>query len=272
MWESTWVGAPRLVWRNAILRRGGPWNPTLSFQYQLLGRSPYGDTERLAGDAAVLAMSAPTAQSARVPPASPTDFDEYARRHSEAFPSEVRKLANDLIRTFPVPDGWHEAVFRVMSGGEELAIPYRIYNPEPTVAEWGEESTVAHVIRLCFYSRHNDGFVRQRAVRGLLSRHEAWVAPFVVQLVGEYVFEIIDDIHRGLDLRAGSETSKTYGRFAADNKAFIALTSRRVTSYWNCYYRSQYPVMRPAANGGFAIYPGFKLVEALRAAADSCSG
>jgi hypothetical protein len=178
-------------------------------------------------------------------------------------------MARNLIRAIPMPDYCYEEVFMVRADGEDLTIPYRIYNPEPTVEEWSDEASAAHLVRLCFYSRHNDGFVRQRAVRGLLKRSEEWIVPFVVQLVGEYVFEIVDDIHNGLDLRAGSETSRTYGRFAADNKAFIDLTSQRVTSYWNCYHRFQYPVMHPAAESQFATYPGFKIIEALQSAAES---
>ena len=121
-------------------------------------------------------------QSDRVRRTSVADL-AYADRQSQAFPSPIRDVASDLIRGIPMPDYWHEQVFTVTADGEDLTIPYRIYNPEPTVEEWSDEASAAYLVRLCFYSRHNDGFVRQRAVRGLLRRSEAWIAPHVVRLV-----------------------------------------------------------------------------------------
>jgi hypothetical protein len=38
----------------------------------------------------------------------------------------------------------------------------------------------------------------------------------------------------------GSQQRALYGRFAAENAAFLDLTAARVTSYWNEYYRGQY--------------------------------
>lgn len=91
--------------------------------------------------------------------------------------------------------------------------------------------------------------------------------PFVVQLVGEYVIDIVADIERSLDLGPSSPAAAVYGRFVADNGAYFDLTSQRVTSYWNCYQRSRYPVRRPASGSEFDVYPGFSLIESLRTAA-----
>lgn len=135
--------------------------------------------------------------------------------------------------------------------GQTLHIPCRVYlQPPPphVVRALGETE---RLILACLLSRHYNGVERQRHVPQLLAASEDWVAPFVIQLVGEYVVEIIDVIvHRMDDL-----LNERYIRFAADNPHFIALTKRRVISYWNEYYRYRFP--------RFADYPGFKVMDAL---------
>jgi len=85
--------------------------------------------------------------------------------------------------------------------------------------------------------------VRQRNLEYVVSAPQAWVAPYVVQLVGEYVVEIIEVIAAELPQLTipGSQQRALYGRFAAENAAFLDLTAARVTSYWNEYYRGSIP-------------------------------
>jgi len=47
--------------------------------------------------------------------------------------------------------------------------------------------------------------------------------------------------------------------FVAANPAFVDLTSSRVVSYWNCYYRERYPQL--------GDYPGAQLISSLKLAA-----
>ena len=100
-----------------------------------------------------------------------------------------------------------------------------------------------------------------------------WVVPYVVALIGEYVIEILVTIQDRLDLVApDSPDRRRYGRFVIENPEFFERVTRRVTSYWNCYYRFDFPVARPR-DGRFATYPGFQLIDELRiAAADSLTG
>lgn len=48
------------------------------------------------------------------------------------------------------------------------------------------------------FTRHHDGYVRQEWAREVVPVAEPWVVPFMVQLLGEYVVEIVVDLHRGL--------------------------------------------------------------------------
>ena len=83
----------------------------------------------------------------------------------------------------------------------------------------------------------------------------------LVQLVGEYVMEILQSVHDGLsDLSAeGSTRRHAYGDFLARNPEFFALTEHRAVSYWSCYYRWHIP--------DFAAYPASPVLDLLRSIA-----
>jgi len=93
---------------------------------------------------------------------------------------------------------------------------------------------------LCLGTRHGDGHVREACVRELARHDRPWAIPFVVQLLGEYVVEITLVILAALaDVDVAG-----YAAFARENPHFMATTRRRATSYWACYYRSRYPLLR----------------------------
>ena len=135
--------------------------------------------------------------------------------------------------------------FSVLVLGQPVTIPYRIYHSEPHLGRLAGLSRTQQDILRCLYSRHHDGYVRQRAVQPLLRSNADWVVPFVVQLIGEYIVEIVEVIRDGL---AGRNDLDAYARFANQNPEFIELTKQHSISYWNCYYRSRYP--------NVAEYPG----------------
>jgi hypothetical protein len=86
------------------------------------------------------------------------------------------------------------------------------------------------------------------------------VAPFVVQLLGEYVVQIVLAVRCGLaDIDVpGTAINRAYGRFAATNPAFLGLTYQRAASYWNCYYRNLFVDRR--------TYPSFPILASIRVA------
>ena len=81
-------------------------------------------------------------------------------------------------------------------------------------------------------------------------RHD-WEVPFVVQLVGEYVVEIIEVI----ESRLTDEQQPLFTAFVRENGVFIARTRQRLTSYWDCYYRRRWPRL--------ADYPGMVVLTRL---------
>ncbi|WP_208754080.1 hypothetical protein [Streptomyces bauhiniae] len=129
--------------------------------------------------------------------------------------------------------------FQVEVWGETATIPARIYQDEPNADVVRSLAGTQQVILRCLYSWHCDGRVRQRPLEQIVRLDEAWVVPFVVQLAGEYVVEILEAIYRGLPGLGVPDSVQRglYGEFIARNPAFFARTERRVVSNWSCYYR-----------------------------------
>lgn len=183
---------------------------------------------------------------------------------AEAFPRRMRAEVRATLAVLPAATLPPASPFRVLLAGEIVTIPYRIYAPEPPPGRLEELPPVQRTVVDCLYTRHHDGWVRQRHAERIVGRVEAWVAPFVVQLIGKYVEEILLAIHHALVpalTDPGSAVSAVYGMFAAENPRFVALTRQRATSYWDCYHRNRYPA--------FTHYPGSLLTTALKAAAAS---
>ena len=122
--------------------------------------------------------------------------------------------------------------------GERVEIPYRLYNPVPPtdLAQIGSQTALAID---CLYTRHHDGFVRQRALHRVLASEDPWTIPFVVQLLGEYVMEICEDIQSFAQatLPQRPDMIREVHSFAENNPDFVVLTEQRATNYWQCYYR-----------------------------------
>lgn len=160
-----------------------------------------------------------------------------------------------------MPAAIHPPAGRVTAtvGGEEVAFAHRIYNPGLRPGAIGALSPTQQLIAHCAYSRHHDGHARQAACEQILRSSEAWVPPYVVRLVGEYVVEIVEMIHAQLGDLDDDDAPLTvaYGAFAAANPEFVDLTRQRAVSYWSCYYRGRYPR---------SAYPALAVVAALERA------
>jgi hypothetical protein len=188
--------------------------------------------------------------------------DGIGRLLAQAFPGYLAVDAAAAVRV--VPHARHAGarqVGPVLVGDVELSIPYRIYNDEPADEFLAELTATQRLVVHVFYSRHHDGRVRERHLDQVIGSSEPWIVPYVVQLLGEYVLEIVESVARGLrELSVpGSKQRAAYGLFAAQNRPFIDLTAARVASYWNAYYRSRYAKL--------GDYPGQAVLDEIRSAA-----
>ena len=168
-----------------------------------------------------------------------------------AFPVRLHVAADRAIEVLPSATLGPSDGFLVNVAGEQQLIPYRIYNPEPRRTWRLFRSRDVSLITHCIYSRHHEGLVRERHLRSLVSAQRDWVVPYVLQLLGEYVVEILNLLCKRVNALSGIH----YSNFAAHNPAFVQRTKSRIVSYWHCYYRSEYP--------NFLQYPGFVVAESL---------
>ncbi|MFC7217622.1 hypothetical protein ACFQLX_05455 [Streptomyces polyrhachis] len=183
-----------------------------------------------------------------------------------AFPRALRDDVQVVLRLLPPARFSSSPSFSATVQGEDIAIPYRLYNDEPTGSADAALTPVQSAILHCLYTRHHDGVVRQRHLERVVGVAEPWIAPYVVQLVGEYVVEIVVAARKGLvDLDApDSRQHAVYGAFVAANRTLFDTTQRRAVSYWSCYYRHRYET--------FQSYPGCGLLDSLWNAATHRTG
>jgi hypothetical protein len=238
------------VERRCALKRAGQRSPTSAERAELLTR-------------AWLAW-----------PENPKPKPVRAAPMFESFPFRESQRADYLALLAALPNAAFEgsSTFEVWVYGDLLAIPYRIYNPEASQEVIASLSPTQQMMLHCLFTRHHDGFVRQRHLFPILDDDKPWVVPYVVALIGEYVVEILHDIEKGIaDIeRLESKRRRLYGRFAADNAEFIELTKNRVARYWSQYHSSGY--LNPTRNHlertdpGIDVYPGFTLIALLLSA------
>jgi len=190
----------------------------------------------------------PNATMTCLPPTFPAAF---------AFPAYLAAPAQavaDRLALGQLHPPFH--TFSVFLNGEELIIPKRVYYAAPLLWAATPADGVEGLIALCLGTRHHDGFVREHCVRRLLGVREDWIIPFVVQLVGEYVSQIVSAIEAALPELDGA----AYGAFLRENPRFLATTERRVASYWYAYAQTGY--RERGAEPGSRVIAAFKRMAA----------
>lgn len=181
---------------------------------------------------------------------------------AEAFPVEYQPesiSAGDAVACLLGPRQWTER-FPVQVQVQRVLIPARLHFVSDRLPLTASDE--AWLFARALQTRSNDGFERQRAGRDLLADLRPWGAPFIVALIGEYIAEILDDIAAALS----PELARTLGAFIVSNQAYWNTTKRRVTSYWNIYYRARWlkEFGRAERRDEFI---GFRLIQQLEAAA-----
>jgi hypothetical protein len=118
---------------------------------------------------------------------------------AQAFPGYMVVDAAAVVDVVPHanPPGAGQ-VGPVLVGDAELSLPYRIYSDEPAERLLAGLTATQRLLVRAFYTRHHDGRIRERNLDQVIGSSEPWIVPYVVQLVGEYVVEIIESVARGL--------------------------------------------------------------------------
>ena len=199
-----------------------------------------------------------------------TKHQEYTDRLLKSFPATLHNDVLKVIDILPLDKNnvtlndrnvytldnlIHESQYSVDLDNETLVIPYRLYFNEPDKEKERALTETQKAILNCIYLRHHDGFLRQRRLEQLVDTSYYWTIPFLIQLLGEYVFEILVI----LDKHINDKNIHLYQKFIKENPKHWRLTEKRVVSYWNEYYkRPKFPVLKD--------YVGQQIVSRLKKA------
>ena len=144
-----------------------------------------------------------------------------------------------------------DLLINVYVNDEMIMIPYRIYHLEPSVHLFDSLDVDHRNIIYCYFTRHHDGKIRERNLLNIISLNEPWIVPYIIQLIGEYVIEILDVIWSNFE----NFEINLYRDFINNNPIYFSKIKQKMISYWDCYYRYKYPNINN--------YVGYKLVNAL---------
>ncbi|WP_224997087.1 hypothetical protein [Cesiribacter sp. SM1] len=190
-----------------------------------------------------------------------------ANRILEAFPADLRADVNSALDIIPfsdknvkLSDGMyhlmdnliHPSELNITLNNESLTLPYRLYFNEPDLESEEKLTDRQKAILNSIYLRHHNGYVRERRLRHLTNTNEYWLIPFTVQLLGEYVYEILEV----LDKHVNEDTLDLYADFAAENPKYWQKTESRMISYWDVYHRRKYPKLKE--------YLGYRIIKKIK--------
>ena len=171
----------------------------------------------------------------------------------QAFPKSCTNDVETVIRLLPLrfskPISW--GTIEVTFYGEPLILPYRLYLNEVKEEKIQTLTDRQRWILYCMYTRHHDGYIREKYVRRLEQEqaNTDWVLLYLIELTGEYVREILERIEPVLQIWP-EEQLRT---FAAANKRYLQRIERRIISYWDLHQRTAYPVLWNSDYVGFRI-------------------
>jgi hypothetical protein len=181
---------------------------------------------------------------------SPKPFIEAARR---AFPFGLLSLASEAaLELSPVvDDSYRQRSEAIHVQGQLVAIPRRLH----FVGLSAEHETIndLNLASRCLVTRATDGHLRQKALQSIVSYREAWVAPFVLMVLGEYVIEIVEDVREALP----ALDRAIYANLVRENRKTVQALRAKAISYWDAYHRQRYPQKRD--------YPGLQALYELEA-------
>ncbi|SFZ95051.1 hypothetical protein SAMN05428642_10656 [Flaviramulus basaltis] len=156
---------------------------------------------------------------------------EYKERLTKAFPKKLHSDLNEVLKIIPFDnnkvklfDGTihqvdnliHENELDVVLDNETLTIPYRLYfdelNPELEKTLTDKQKDILN----CIYLRHHNGHLREERLNLLSDNLEKWTVPFLIQLIGEYIYELLPII----DKKVNENTLDFCAEFRDENSIY----------------------------------------------------
>lgn len=133
------------------------------------------------------------------------------------------------------------STFQVIVQGNTLLIPYRFDSKE----------SIPKLIKNTLQTRSSSGFIRHQGLLKLLNTPCDFNAPFIIQLLSEYVLEIHLDC-----IEYCQQHLQTFTRFAHENPCYMTKSIQRSISYWDAYYRQKY--------ANYHLFPAYQLLRKMQ--------
>jgi hypothetical protein len=174
-----------------------------------------------------------------------------------AFPASAQRDLNVVLELLPrgeyeadpgIAGTTNERGRWVVIDGQTVQAFDRIYNSPLSRPLPGLTDAQLQMLG-CLFTRHYDGFVRERHLDYLLSMPTPWTPMFVLQLLGEYVVEIATSLKDRISIL----DRDAFVAFRDANRDFVVVTCERIVSYWLCYYTSM----------ALAEYPAYRMMKEL---------
>jgi len=157
----------------------------------------------------------------------------------QAFPSFLQNDVNfitnliDFSSKYPI-----NYKIEIVVDNELLLIPYRIYLNVDACKSISTTSLseIQKIIINCIMTRHHNGYIREEFLKRIILCKYSFVVAFVLQLLGEYVVEILNEIYKHLyklDLAL-------YKEVISNNRKFYDLIKERIISYSTYYYPGKF--------------------------------
>lgn len=118
--------------------------------------------------------------------------------------------------------------------GQSINMPISIFNLEVPADNLRELTKRQRLILHCVYSRHHDGYIREKHMKNILaSDYEEWAIPYIVKISEEHVVEIVQLVY---DQLRESDISRIR-QFCANNVVPFATGYNRMVNFWNERHR-----------------------------------
>jgi hypothetical protein len=169
----------------------------------------------------------------------------YLKIITNSFPEDLKSDVLEVFKIIPLETKYKFELisldsYEIMVESEKLKIPVRIYFNEPKEQNEKQLTDRQKDILNCLYTRHDNGYVREKRLKKLSEKPEKWKTPFLVQLLGEYIYELLPII----DKKVNNDTLEFYREFKTENPKYWQQTESRIASYWNEYYRYKFPKLK----------------------------
>ena len=125
--------------------------------------------------------------------------------------------------------------FYTLSDGCQIKFPYRVFfiDDNELYEELDEEEKIIYD---CIFTRHCDGYIREKHIRNILSKDfDDNCMPYILRVASEHVIEIVDLVYKKL----ANRNNELFHKFCINNIQLVKKNYQRMVSYWNYFYRDK---------------------------------